>query len=36
VRSKRSLERLKEIDRDEAGGGRWYSDLPSAPEKGRT
>jgi DNA-binding MurR/RpiR family transcriptional regulator len=36
VQSKRSLERLKEIDREEAGGGRWYSAAPSAPEKGRT
>ncbi len=36
IQSKRSLERLKEIDRDEAGAGRWYSDLPSAPEKGWT
>jgi DNA-binding MurR/RpiR family transcriptional regulator len=36
VQSKRSLEHLKEIDRGEAVAGRWYSGLPSAPEKGRT
>lgn len=35
VQSKRSLERLREIDREEAGVGRWYSPAPSAAQKGR-
>lgn len=35
VQSKRSLERLREIDREEAAAGRWFAVTPSATEKGR-
>jgi DNA-binding MurR/RpiR family transcriptional regulator len=36
IQSKRSLEHLKEMDRDEAVAGRWYVPAIPTPEKGRT